>query len=142
MSFNFSPEDLASNKIGELSNSQKQKLAKDGVVLLSVFTILSAGLGILIYLFVPDGLLIAVGGVMTLNLIGSVFFVRSLKANRSGKALMTSGRIQIDYRGKMECVIVNDKVFNFSGARQHFIEGKNYTIYYSTSNNILSFETN
>lgn len=142
MSFNFSPEDLASNKKGELSNSQKQKLAKDGVVLLSVFTILSAGLGILIYLFVPDGLLIAVGGVMTLNLIGSVFFVRSLKANISGKALMTSGRIQIDYRGKMECVIVNDKVFKFSGARDYFIEGKNYTIYYSNNNTILSFEAN
>ena len=142
MNFSFSQEDLVSNKKGELSDAQKQKLSKDGIVLLSVFTMLSAGLGILIYYLVPDGLLIAVGGVMTLNFIGSVFFVRSLKANRSGKALMTSGRIQIDYRGKMECVIVNDKVFNFSGAREHFIEGKNYTIYYSNNNRILSFEAN
>lgn len=138
--FSFTEDDLLSNKKGVLSESQKKKIRKTGLTILLTFTSLSICISFLILFLVENSLLFAAISLFALDTIGMLFYFKSISASKNGSANAIRGSVKIEYRNKIEYVIINEKAFAFSFAKQVFSEGKIYCVYYSSNNTILSFE--
>ncbi len=138
--FSFTEEDLDINRNGFLSDRQKKQTEKTGLTILLIFASLSVIFSVLVLLMVKKGLFLSIFSFLPLNAIGLFFYWKARKAVQQGTVEKISGPIKIEYRSKIEYVVIGEQAFAFSFASQVFTVGKNYTLYFSSNKAIRSFE--
>ena len=128
------------NRKGFLSDRQKKQTQKAGLTILVVFGALSVIFSVLILLMVERGIVLSIFSFLPLSAIGLFFYWKARKAAQQGTVDKISGPIKIEYRSKIEYVVMGEQAFAFSFVSQVFTVGKNYTLYFSSNNAIRSFE--